>query len=177
MLTTEQNIAHISPDHRIQSLEEHAVKVASLCRQFASKTGVPQADQIGFALGLLHDFGKSSEGFQTYIIQSGLKGKPATKSPHSLYGAEVGYRYSSSAIIGKILAYCISGHHRGLYDEDLMAKKIELEAHKISQDTQRLLDAYPEMATEFKKATEGLMLTICHGKTSNSLFECCFRAL
>ncbi|SPY35367.1 Superfamily II helicase [Porphyromonas cangingivalis] len=159
MLTTEQNIAHISPDHRIQSLEEHAVKVASLCRQFASKTGVPQADQIGFALGLLHDFGKSSEGFQTYIIQSGLKGKPATKSPHSLYGAEVGYRYSSSAIIGKILAYCISGHHRGLYDEDLMAKKMGLEAHKISQDTQRLLDAYPEMATEFKKATEGLMLT------------------
>ena len=51
-------------DQKEQYIADHLERVATICRRLAEKTGVSEA---GIILGLLHDFGKYSGQFQTYI--------------------------------------------------------------------------------------------------------------
>ena len=60
-------------------------------------------------LGLLHDIGKASDRFQHY-----LRGRAAS-TDHSTAGAQLACaRYRSQ--VGKLLAFCVAGHHAGLAD-------------------------------------------------------------
>ena len=52
-----------------QSVESHLTETAELAAEFADKIGLREQGEI---LGLLHDFGKYSQEFQSYI-QSGQK--------------------------------------------------------------------------------------------------------
>ncbi len=117
-------------DNKIQTVREHVENVSLIARCYAEKIGVPD---IGELLGLLHDFGKYSRAFQTYIQSASgildpdrdddfvdaqvLKGQV----DHSTAGAQWIWehfgRYGlQGQIVGQILALCLASHHSGLID-------------------------------------------------------------
>ena len=97
-----------------QPLEEHLQNVAKLAADFARPFG---GDQWAYLAGLLHDFGKGSRAFQAYLrhvndITDDFGKFYVGKVDHSTAGAQSLYRLSNQA--GKLLAYCVAGHHSGL---------------------------------------------------------------
>lgn len=77
----------------------------------------------GKALGFAHDTGKGREAWQKYLCtKSGygydedahLEEKPG-KMPHAIQGAVLSEQIFGKGL-GRILAYCIAGHHAGLPD-------------------------------------------------------------
>ncbi|MEI7869260.1 MAG: CRISPR-associated helicase Cas3' [Candidatus Methylumidiphilus sp.] len=116
-------------DGPTQSLETHLLEVSELAKANAAKIGL---ESYGELLGLLHDIGKYSEEFQSYLKSAvgllnqdddeyvnaaGMKGKV----DHSSAGAQLLWRELSSQgqlgqIVGQILALCIASHHSGLID-------------------------------------------------------------
>ena len=116
-------------DGAIQSLEEHLLEVASLAKSFAAKIGLERQAEL---IGLLHDLGKYSVEFQTYLKSAvglinpdqddyvdarGLKGKV----DHSTAGSQLVWQELSKQkgigqIVGQVLAMCIASHHSGLID-------------------------------------------------------------
>ncbi len=123
-------IAHIRKDGGAsQCLGDHLLGVAQKAKNLAVKINLePQGELIG----LLHDVGKYSDAFQTYLKSAvglikqdedefvdarGLKGKV----DHSTAGAQLVWRElsgqgSMGRIVGQILGLCIASHHSGLID-------------------------------------------------------------
>lgn len=122
-------IAHTS-DSGNQSLSEHAEGVAHYCIQFLKQAGLPELAPLGELLAVLHDAGKAQSAFQNYIL-----GKSTIKAPHSAAGALLAtcllYELSKELKLKKLprtaqlLAYAISGHHRGLYDSVGLRSQLE----------------------------------------------------
>lgn len=104
-----------------QSLEDHLSGTARLASVFASKF---LSSDWGKAAGIAHDIGKGRPEWQKYLrLKSGffdeeahMEGKPG-KKPHAIYGALLAERHFGPAI-GRVLSYCIAGHHAGLPDWD-----------------------------------------------------------
>ena len=98
--------AHIQEQSgEIQTVKEHSENTAALCREFAVE---PMKDLL-YIIGLMHDIGKYQPAFQQRI--NGKK----IKVEHSICGAqEIMRRYDNS--IGRLMAYCIAGHHSGIPD-------------------------------------------------------------
>ena len=95
-------LAHISEDgSREQTLKDHLEETAKLAGDFAS---VFECKEWGEGCGLFHDVGKYSDSFQKR-----LHGGPITD--HATAGA-VELNEKAHNLIG---AYCISGHHSGLF--------------------------------------------------------------
>lgn len=124
-------IAHYRTiDNHSQLLVDHLLGVANTARSLADKIGLADAGEL---LGLLHDAGKYSQAFQTYLKSAvgllnpdddeefvnskGLKGK----IDHSTAGAQWVWRTLSEQgkkgqIAGQILTLCLLSHHSGLID-------------------------------------------------------------
>lgn len=104
------------PDHlvRVADGDGGAVPGAS---HFAAAFG---AEELGRLLGLWHDLGKYSAAFQNYIGASDGTDDAAHgsemsgKVDHSTAGAR---HAANLGPWGRILAYCIAGHHAGLPDD------------------------------------------------------------
>jgi CRISPR-associated endonuclease/helicase Cas3 len=79
-------------------------KVAEVARSNAAKIN---AGELGYLVGLLHDLGKYSPDVQ----RERLGKKDGKRVDHSTAGAVVAERYGS---IGRLVAFCIAGHHAGL---------------------------------------------------------------
>ena len=85
-------------------LSQHLKNTGDRAAAFLDATGV---GNLGQAAGLLHDLGKYSNEFQQR-----LAGNPAPVD-HSTAGAQTALkRYPGP--LGKIIAYCVAGHHAGL---------------------------------------------------------------
>lgn len=100
------NIAHITDDHRIQTIEDHLNGTAERAQRFADAF---QAGEYGYCIGKLHDAGKYSKEFQNHILNGG------PKVDHSTAGAQA-ILHTSETGVGLIVAYCAAGHHAGLPD-------------------------------------------------------------
>lgn len=167
MLTTEQNIAHISPDHRIQSLEEHAEAVARRCHDFIHRYNEVLAP-LGEFLGLVHDLGKAQPEFAHYIRSVALHGQPAPKAPHSGAGALFAFETlkKSYPLMATLARYCIDAHHRGLRDHYHMEEAVENEETKrrlsaskvhagaLLEQIQCWIDTYASKIEQELKATD-----------------------
>ncbi|MDR2668371.1 MAG: CRISPR-associated endonuclease Cas3'' [Desulfovibrio sp.] len=93
-----------------QELREHLLAVAERAATFAGRFG---AAAWGRALGLLHDIGKAGGKFQRRVRGENLS------VDHSTAGArqavlDAGRLPPDRRGVGKLLAYCIAGHHAGL---------------------------------------------------------------
>ena len=105
-----------------EPLEDHLQAVARRASIFADKFG---AANWGNLAGLWHDIGKYSLEFQAYLFhENGLEAhleQYQGRVDHSTAGAQIANRIFSKnkrAVAGRILAYCIAGHHAGLADLD-----------------------------------------------------------
>ncbi len=97
-----------------QLLEEHARNVA---RQAAAFAGAFKSSQWAELLGELHDLGKARRSFQSYLAHAnGLDDVDYDASDHSHSGAGACWAVNRFGAAGRILAYCVAGHHAGLPD-------------------------------------------------------------
>ena len=123
-------IAHTREGGSIQSLSEHIEGVAQHCAQFLEQAGLPELAPLGRLLAQLHDAGKAQPAFQRYI-----RGESDQKAPHSAAGALLAtsllhelseeLQHKKQPRTSQLLAYAISGHHRGLYDYAELRNKLE----------------------------------------------------
>ena len=157
-------IAHTREDGSIQSLPEHIEGVAQHCAQFLEQAGLPELAPLGRLLAQLHDAGKAQPAFQRYIL-----GKSTAKAPHSVAGALLAtsllYELSEELQLKKLprisqlLAYAISGHHRGLYDyigleAKLKDRETKDRCKKTAEALTNLRSEIQSWAKEHAKATE-----------------------
>jgi len=118
------------PPEEWQPLEDHLDEVAEMAAQFARPFG---GDIWSYLLGHNHDIGKGTLPWQAYLrhaneIIDDFEQYHTGRVEHATVGAQWLYKRSKEA--GKLLAYCISGHHGGLqnwYDSPAYALKIRLE--------------------------------------------------
>lgn len=173
-----QYIAHYrGKDGARQSLEAHLRGVGELARSHAEKIGLHTQGEL---LGILHDLGKYSAAFQTYIKSAvgllnqdedegfvdaaGLKGK----IDHSTSGAqwiwqELATQGDLARIVGQIMALCIASHHSGLIDcltlsvgkpaEDVFTKRM----NKLGEKT-HLSEVLGKADKELLATARGLMM-------------------
>ncbi len=99
-------------------LTDHAKGVAQLAGKFANYFS---SKGWGYAVGIAHDAGKETQEWQKYLCQKSgydveahLEGKPG-KVEHSCCGAKLSEELFDKGI-GRVLGYCIAGHHAGLPD-------------------------------------------------------------
>lgn len=101
-----------------QLLEDHLQGVAKLAEEFAEVFG---AGEWGRLAGENHDLGKGTCPWQAYLRHANQVVDEFTKfycghPNHAAVGAQWLFKYSQAA--GKLLAYCIAGHHGGLPNWD-----------------------------------------------------------
>jgi CRISPR-associated endonuclease/helicase Cas3 len=152
---TQLPVAHIRKfDSRIQTVENHLSGVAAETMRLTAKIGL--SDQ-GELLGLLHDLGKYSSEFQSYIQSAtGLlnqdeddgyvdAGRLRGKIDHSTAGAqliwtELAKQGNLGSLAGQVLAICIASHHSGLIDcltpdgEDAFGKRMRKSTERTFLD-------------------------------------------
>ncbi len=148
------NISHLYQDHKsgkwtIQTNEQHSIGVAELAASFASDFGMQTWGKI---LGMLHDKGKETIGFQSHIKrESGFDPKAFSTENHQ-------HAYVGGLIAKKLfpkewplISNQIMGHHRGLYDKndflDLLGKDIPKEV-SIPYDIKSTSLTVPRLAQE-----------------------------
>lgn len=151
----EPHIAHIREEEKgcfvEQSIEEHCVNVARLAREliYEGEDSCGLKD-LAYNAGLLHDFGKYRPDFQIYILAaSGANpsGKVPPKAPHAIVGAIEARRLFDEPMIADTLAYCVSGHHRGLYDHNEMERRLRHGEHKRWCDACEKLTSVEDLGT------------------------------
>lgn len=151
----EPHLAHIREEEKgcfvEQSIEEHCVNVARLAREliYEGEDSCGLKD-LAYNAGLLHDFGKYRPDFQIYILAaSGANpsGKVPPKAPHAIVGAIEARRLFDEPMIADTLAYCISGHHRGLYDHNEMERRLRHGEHKRWCDACEKLTSVEDLGT------------------------------
>ena len=99
-------------------LSAHVAETAKRAQGFAAKFS---SAEWGKAIGLLHDAGKGRPEWQAYLgrksgydEEAHLEGKKG-KIPHAIHGAKLAEEVLGKGF-GRVLAYCIAGHHAGLPD-------------------------------------------------------------
>lgn len=145
--------AHSLPDLPLQEwqvLDEHLQNVARISKQFAN---VFNASDWGYAAGLWHDLGEYSKEFQEYLKKSSdgdahIENKPG-RVDHSTAGAQ--YAVKMYKDYGKILAYCIAGHHAGL------PNGISTEESSLGARLKKVIPSYADASLEILQAKSQLV--------------------
>ena len=101
--SAEDELGNLLPYERWQTLQSHSVNVGEMAAEFARVFG---AQEIACHTGQLHDLGKYSEPFNHR-----LHGGPSVD--HATAGAKIAVECWGN-VIGKLMAFCIAGHHAGL---------------------------------------------------------------
>lgn len=106
-----------------EPLEAHLHQVAELAALFAAEF---HAAQWGRLSGRLHDVGKFSEKFQSYLLTAnGLEAhiEQRSKVDHATAGAQIANERIPN--LGRLIAYIIAGHHGGLADANGEASSLD----------------------------------------------------
>lgn len=155
-------LAHYSAERK-QPLHEHLLEVSRLTGEMAQRCGLERA---GTAIGLLHDLGKYSGAFQSYLIktQESSDDTPERGSVnHSSAGAQVIWRSlhggpSAQSATAEVLAICIASHHSGMIDclsasgENSLRQKMER-----SEDWTHVGEALANCDTSVRSRIESIL--------------------
>lgn len=147
-------IAHIrKTDGSIQDLRDHLLQTAEISGCFATKNGFKN---LGYLAGLLHDMGKFSDDFQTYIKQAQLDPNSVKRGSvdHSTYGglmvAELA-KTKAERSTAEILANSIFSHHSSSGQLDYLAshngEMVEPYVKRVEKRSQ--LSDYDEVKERF----------------------------
>ena len=101
--SAQDKLGNLLPYEHWQTLQSHSVNVGDMAAEFAR---VFEAQEIACQTGKLHDLGKYSEPFNHR-----LHGGPSVD--HATAGAKISVERWGN-VIGKLMAFCIAGHHAGL---------------------------------------------------------------
>ena len=101
--SAQDKLGNLLPYEHWQTLQSHLVNVGEMAAEFAQVFG---AQEIACQTGKLHDLGKYSEAFDRR-----LHGGPSVD--HATAGAKIAVERWGN-VIGKLMAFCIAGHHAGL---------------------------------------------------------------
>ena len=101
--SAQDELGNLLPYEHWQTLQSHSVNVGEMAEEFARVFG---AQEIAYQTGKLHDLGKYSEPFNQR-----LHGGPSVD--HATAGAKIAVERWGN-VIGKLMAFCIAGHHAGL---------------------------------------------------------------
>ena len=101
--SAQDELGNLLPYEHWQTLQSHSVNVGEMAAEFARVFG---AQEVACQTGQLHDLGKYSEAFDHR-----LHGGPSVD--HATAGAKIAIERWGNAI-GKLMAFCIAGHHAGL---------------------------------------------------------------
>ena len=101
--SAQDELGNLLPYEHWQTLQSHSVNVGEMAAEFARMFG---AQEIACQTGQLHDLGKYSEPFNHR-----LHGGPSVD--HATAGAKIAVERWGN-VIGKLMAFCIAGHHAGL---------------------------------------------------------------
>ena len=101
--SAQDEFGNLLPYEHWQTLQSHSVNVGEMAAEFARVFG---AQEIACQTGKLHDLGKYSEAFNRR-----LHGGPSVD--HATAGAKIAVERWGD-VIGKLIAFCIAGHHAGL---------------------------------------------------------------
>lgn len=99
-----------------QALSEHADGVAMFSEAFGRSFSSEKWCRL---LGEIHDLGKCRSSFQNYLLNSNGVEKDGDSTDHTHSGAGAVWaveRLFPKSAAGRILAYCVAGHHAGLPD-------------------------------------------------------------
>ena len=102
--SAQDEFGNLLPYEHWQTLQSHSVNVGEMAAEFARVFGV---QEIACQTGRLHDLGKYSLPFQKR-----LEGEIEFVD-HSTAGAKIAIERWGD-VIGKLMAFCIAGHHAGL---------------------------------------------------------------
>lgn len=162
-------VAHVDcKTRRIQTLREHSINVSELCGQLAYNLHMKALPTL---CGLLHDMGKGTQQFQSYLlISAGIK--PGSVQRGSVHHAPIGAIYVyrrwydpnrelASRTSAQLLMMAIYGHHTGLMDVVTYGGVIQL-LERMQQNTD-ILD-YEEAVHYFEEQ-------ICSASRLDSLFD------
>lgn len=150
-----------------QSLIDHLVGTANLASRFAESFESPT---WAYAAGIAHDTGKSPEAWQRYLEnksgyneEAHLETKLGTMD-HSTPSAKLTEEVLGKGI-GRILSYCIAGHHAGLPDwiESKSALSFRLQNTKttgIPAEYREILATYRPSTPPWKFAPKGLDMSL-----------------
>ena len=157
-------IAHTREDGNIQTLPEHIEGVAHHCALFLERAGLPELAPLGRLLAQLHDVGKAQLAFQRYIL-----GESTAKAPHSAAGALLAtsllyelseeLQHKKQPRTSQLLAYAISGHHRGLYnygglEDKLKDRETKDRCKKTAEALTNLRSEIQSWTKEYGESTE-----------------------
>jgi CRISPR-associated endonuclease/helicase Cas3 len=146
-----------------QSLEAHLKGTAELAAEFAADF---DSAEWAYAAGLAHDAGKGRAEWQAYFYDKSEYDEEASsetvpgKCEHSGYGAKLAEEVYGKQI-GRILAYCIAGHHPGLPDYSGSAGALEdrlqrLKTDDIAEEIKALLPSACPKAPPWRFSDSGL---------------------
>ena len=151
-----------------QGLDEHLEGTARLSEEFAQAF---DSGEWGRVCGLAHDTGKSTEAWQRYLSRkSGYYDEEAhleTKSgkeDHSSPSARLAEQIYGKGI-GRVLSYCIAGHHAGLPDwigsQSALAFRLQRsETDGIPAEYRARLEAYKPGLPPWNFDPKGLDLSL-----------------
>lgn len=148
-------ISRIAKDKRKQPTTEHLTQVAELASKWAKAVGFEQTAHL---TALLHDMGKFSEAFLTYLYEQDKSKRGSVI--HSTQGARYIYEAATkgdnlSAFIAEMIGLCIAGHHGVLMDGLSPDGGTPFLERILTPDTNKL--HFDEVKEEFLK--NGCLLT------------------
>lgn len=141
-------IARIAKDNRQQLSTVHLLGVAKLAAKWAETVGV---EQIARLAALLHDMGKFSRAFLTYLYEhdQSKRGHVIHSTQGARYIYEISQEDNLSAFIAEMVGICVAGHHGVLMDGLSPTGETPFLNRILTSDTSKL--HWEEVKEEFLK--------------------------